>query len=497
MLRKSIFVVMLLALLCSGFASSIVQAKPAAAPSADIFLKGQYIEVGVNKNGYFGSGDSAPVGYHPNVGTRLGFVADYQKDGWTTGTPPYGGDYFLPGSPAEGFTVTWNNSTLVTKTNINSLATDFTATSLTDTSSGTQHSATWVGTSGSGAEQVQITHDISFSDTDLALTIKSTIQNTGSGALQNLKFGRFVDPDNEQVATGSFTTTNQVIKQPGVGGDVDQAVVTAKGVTYPDMVLGMMTTDARAKVSASTNWSTDPGAVLSAPVAGPVTVDDSIELAYDLGTLNAGASVSVTYQYALATSAIGGDVTITYSSQAARDGWVLAANPLNKVGGSLNTKGNVRVGDDGLNRQYKGILSFDTSGIPAGATIKSAELRLHGGASSSAGKNLFSLLGNLLVDVRKGAFGSNALQLSDFQAAPSAKKVGSFGLGLPTVIGGLWYSAGLNSTGMADINRTGITQFRVYFTKPTNLNHLDNYMNFSGGENASFAPELVVTYSLP
>ena len=35
----------------------------------------------------------------------VGFIADYGKDGFSTGSPAYAGDYFLPGSPLEGWQV--------------------------------------------------------------------------------------------------------------------------------------------------------------------------------------------------------------------------------------------------------------------------------------------------------------------------------------------------------------------------------------------------------
>ena len=38
--------------------------------------------------------------------TGIGFIADFNKDGFSTGSPKaYSGDYFLPGSPLEGWSV--------------------------------------------------------------------------------------------------------------------------------------------------------------------------------------------------------------------------------------------------------------------------------------------------------------------------------------------------------------------------------------------------------
>jgi hypothetical protein len=76
----------------------------------DVFLQGTYVEVGISDAGSYGSTSSAPTGYHPRMGGgTLGFVADYEQNGWTNssanGVPNYSGDYFLPGDPWEAFLV--------------------------------------------------------------------------------------------------------------------------------------------------------------------------------------------------------------------------------------------------------------------------------------------------------------------------------------------------------------------------------------------------------
>src|SRR5579875_3025781 len=105
-------------------ASSNGQLSYCVLDSCNAFLKGSYIEVGVNTNGAYGSSVNAPKGYHPKGGasvgdvcyktcptSNLGFVADPDKDGWTVGSPyPYYGDYFLPGDPQEGWSIEINGS---------------------------------------------------------------------------------------------------------------------------------------------------------------------------------------------------------------------------------------------------------------------------------------------------------------------------------------------------------------------------------------------------
>src|SRR6476661_1290176 len=81
--------------------------------SSNCFLQGQYVELGIGPCGTFGTTVNAPAGYHPRGGGsgnafKLGFVADHQKDGWAAGSPNYCGDYFVPGSPEEGWGITMN-----------------------------------------------------------------------------------------------------------------------------------------------------------------------------------------------------------------------------------------------------------------------------------------------------------------------------------------------------------------------------------------------------
>lgn len=69
--------------------------------SGEIFLKSQNIEVGVHRAGSYGTASNAPNSFEYR-NKRLGFIADYGRDGWNVGTPPFSGDYFVPGAPVEG-----------------------------------------------------------------------------------------------------------------------------------------------------------------------------------------------------------------------------------------------------------------------------------------------------------------------------------------------------------------------------------------------------------
>ena len=107
------------------------------------------------------------------------------------------------------------------------------------------------------------------------------------------------------------------------------------------------------------------------------------------------------------------------------------------------------------------ILSFDTSTIPDFLQIRAATLELtHSGVN---GVNPFGALGSLMVDVKKGTFGSAELEPRDFEAPAS-------GAGVATVTnqGGSGTTFSVNLSGAVEqINTRGHTQLRLAFCRTT------------------------------
>jgi hypothetical protein len=189
-------------------------------------------------------------------------------------------------------------------------------------------------------------------------------------------------------------------------------------------------------------------------------------------------------------------LTLTVASLGSRDGWILETSENSGKGGSRNVSSNtLRVGDDAGNRQYRSILSFATGPIPDNAVITSVTLKFRQAGQSSP-VNPFSSLGNLLVDVRTGAFGGNtALQAADFQASPSRAAVMRFST---KVAARGWYSKALSSAYRKYINKKGATQFRLRFAKDDNNNLLANYLTlYSGNAAAGYRPVLIIQYYIP
>jgi sugar lactone lactonase YvrE len=182
------------------------------------------------------------------------------------------------------------------------------------------------------------------------------------------------------------------------------------------------------------------------------------------------------------------------TSAAAQDGWVLESSENSSVGGSMDAASTLRLGDDASNKQYRSILSFDTSAVPDTAVIRSVTLKIK--KSGVVGTDPLGTLGNLLADMRKGAFSTSALELTDFQSAASASAIGNFAQvsGAPA-----WYQLTVPAADFAYVSHTGITQFRIRFATDDNNNSIADYDTFFAGEAASSAdrPVLAIEYTIP
>jgi hypothetical protein len=205
-----------------------------------------------------------------------------------------------------------------------------------------------------------------------------------------------------------------------------------------------------------------------------------------------GGVVSDWSPVASATTQAAGGTTVTLYSIGAEDGNILESGENTTVGGMVGSSASndIHAGDGSANKQYRSILSFDTSSLPDGATIQSATLRLS--RSNITGTSPFSWGGQCRIDIRNGAFDGNAaLAVADFQATASATNVAQMS---NAASDNAWSTGSLNASGWAQINKTGKTQLRVYFSTDDNNNGSADFMKFRSGNAASNKPELVIVY---
>jgi len=173
------------------------------------------------------------------------------------------------------------------------------------------------------------------------------------------------------------------------------------------------------------------------------------------------------------------------------DGWILESSLSSHVGGSMSAASpSVFIGSDKTGREFRAILTFNTSVLPPKAYVDSATLYLKG--NGFVGTSPFSF-GELQIDTRRGAFsGNKALQLSDFQAPANSAKPNTLTYCGPTA----QCVIDLDSQALPYINLSGVTQFRLRFAPyDDGDSSADYYRVFSADAPvATDRPMLVIRY---
>ncbi len=193
--------------------------------------------------------------------------------------------------------------------------------------------------------------------------------------------------------------------------------------------------------------------------------------------------------------------SLTARSLGDHDGWILESAETSNLGGTIEAAGtSFYVGDNSARKQYRAVLSFNTGGIPANAVIVSARLSLTKQSIMPAGTNPFNTLQGLMIDVRKGFFGTlPRLETADFQSA-AMLTMGPF----KPVPAGLVYSIDLPSTAYPYINKATtanyrLTQLRLRFKLDDNNDAAADTISFFSGNHptTSYQPTLVILYYVP
>jgi hypothetical protein len=280
----------------------------AAVVGDEAFLQGNFVEVGIHASGSFGTEADAPEGYHPfpefgelGVG-NLGFVADYDRSGWDSatvpGNPNQTGDFFVPGTPEESFTVEWGNGeTEHTFTNAGLVGDfDIPQTSISDNAQGTIDSAVWTGTATAGAESLDVTQTVTVGENDLYFVVSISLTNRSSTTLSDVEYMRSVDPDQEEPITNDYSTFNSVYD---VGPS--QVLVMAEGSEYGlTGGFGANTNSADLVVVSTEGFiNRDPDEILDSPIQPPQSApqyeDEAIAIAFRFNELAPGQSVTFNF----------------------------------------------------------------------------------------------------------------------------------------------------------------------------------------------------------
>ena len=287
----------------------------------DVFLGGNFIEIGLNTAGTFGSVNAKPAGFTGTTArTNIGMNIDL--DGFGVGTTQ-SFDYFLPGTPYVAWGIGYKiGSTAYTATNSNPPGENI-PTTVADTSSGNTLSATATSTftpSGATSSPLQIQQTVSFDVNDKFFRMNVTFTNQGSGPMNNVRYAWVVDPDNVKDVGGNYTTINTILNTFAAGDG--KAVLNASTTTPIVTNFILYTTDSRARVSYTAYVAHNSQTVYQSGIydtaqakGSTATLDTRVAITVDVGTLAAGQSTTFTFYMSISNDAFAAfEATVAASS---------------------------------------------------------------------------------------------------------------------------------------------------------------------------------------
>jgi uncharacterized delta-60 repeat protein len=348
------------------------------------------------------------------------------------------------------------------------------------------------GTNGQGTVTTLIPPDFQNSSGALALQSDGKIIVAGT-TNSNLTVARYN-------TNGSLDTTfggsGIVLTDFGAGESVDDLVIQADGRI---IVVGKTSTENTLDDFLLVRYNGDGSLDTSFGANGKMVTDFGnsadtvmgIAMQPDGKVIVVGASGENAILARYETGASSAAASLTFKSVGASDGWILESGEFSNKGGTLDKISNViYVGDGAKDRQYRGILSFDTVSIPDNAVIASAQVKIK--RQGVVGTDPFNTHGNLLLEIRSGAFNNGAtLTLEDFSSSASAGSTQDKFSGMVSN----WHTASLSNTNLGLVNKYGLTQFRLLFSKDDNDDMGADYVKFFSGNASADLPQLIVTYS--
>ena len=269
---------------------------------SNAFLQGNFAEVGVNTCGAFASNGAPPAGYVVTGLSGLNFVADSDMDGWDVGDPAYCGDYAVPGSLVEGWGIEINGISYY-NTDQGCFTSDISGEIISYSAEGDSVEVIWEG-SVAGVTVTQ--RSVLYAD-NLYFVTYVTLTNDSGDDFSDVYYRRNIDPDNEQLASGSFTTINTVESNPSLGDPA--AIVTAVGETY-GCYLALVANNLFSSASYG-NFGTTVGMVSDSynglagyNLEGTNTADEAIQMSFWIPVLPNGTSTTFAFAYVFSEDAV-------------------------------------------------------------------------------------------------------------------------------------------------------------------------------------------------
>jgi len=210
-----------------------------AAVGGEVFLGGDFIELGLSAVGSWGTSGNSPAGFRGTLANNLGMGADLDgycaTPGDNTDLPI---DFFLPGTPEERWGVGFTLAETEHYGSFNALRPPLYSSGIvavhdvTDLSSGNNLAAKVVSTiSLNGSETLKVTATHSFAKSQAFFSTSVVFENLSGSTLTDVRYHRSFDPDNAafqamDIGVGDGYTTTLTILDTVVDGGT--SVVQAK-----------------------------------------------------------------------------------------------------------------------------------------------------------------------------------------------------------------------------------------------------------------------------
>ena len=262
-------------------------AAPLPAFAAPMVLTGDYIQAGISDAGTFGSNGNADPAFVHDPSGKGSFDPKF--------------DYIAPGVPHDGFSINSTESGFQRNDNDFPFSGNFTTsggpTVLTGAAArGYANAASWTGAS----RYASIVNNYFFNDGDERIIVETTI--TALSDLTNLAFARSVDPDSDSRSFGTSASKNQrgnslfgkddFIGSAGAVSGLTLALVNIDGGGFAHTT----------QINGFCCGNINPYDVLGhtgGDLGDSSVGDHGLNIAYDIGDLLAGKSVTLSYAYAV------------------------------------------------------------------------------------------------------------------------------------------------------------------------------------------------------
>lgn len=134
--------------------------------------------------------------------------------------------------------------------------------------------------------------------TDTGIQVSLTLKNNGTTALSGIKFAVGIDPDQDVPGGGSYATSNSIDGQGADASVTASGLISRKNVTlYNTTMAGAF--DVKAYVGNDCCTPVNASSIFAADqaVGNYGTADSFIALGYNIGTVKAGKSAVISYEY--------------------------------------------------------------------------------------------------------------------------------------------------------------------------------------------------------